>query len=434
MNKDIVLIMPNFNWQVNFDVQKDPPMGVLYIAAVLELNGYIVTIIDANAENLSLDAVMKKIKAIEPYFIGISANYSPLNNLALLLSKSIKEHNKDIIVAIGGNHATASYKYILGKSNNSVDFIIKGQGETILPNLLKALEQNEEINCIKGIAYIKNGKVISTEEQELIKNLDDIPMPAYHLVSMKLYDRYNIISSRGCPYKCTYCASSIISNKVFYRSPENIVNEIEYLVRNYGEKFFWFSDDTFTSNFEHTNKLLNLIIERNLKIKWSCLTRVNRTNKALLEKMKKAGCVYISYGVESGDIDILEKMNKKITLDEVKEALKMTKEAGIDMYTFFLIGYPGETIESVHESFNLIRETKPTGVSFAIVIPLPGTSLWEYLSERNYIDFDKINWDYLFAKSGKDKYENYSAQLASTWCNISAEDLVKLCEEAQKII
>lgn len=434
MLKNVVLIMPNFNWRIEFDIQKDPPMGIAYIGAVLELNGYKVTIIDANAEELTLDDVIAKIMKISPDFIGISANYSPLNNLAIELCEKIKDYNKNIIVSVGGNHATASYKYMLEKSNGAIDFVIKGQGETIILNLLESLGNGTEVSKVKGIAYIKNGEVICTEQQELIKNIDDIPMPAYHLLDMNLYDRYNIVSSRGCPYRCTYCASSVIVDKVAYRSPENIVREIEYLIKNYGQKIFWFSDDTFTSNFKHTNQLLNLIIKRNLNIKWSCLTRVNRTSKELLEKMKKAGCIYISYGVESGDANMLEKMNKKITLDQVREALRITKEIGIDMYTFFLIGYPGETIESVNKSFDLIREIKPTGASFAVVIPLPGTSLWNYLYEQGYLDYNRINWDYLFAKSGKDKYENYSAKLASTWCGIDEKKLVELCEQGQRLV
>lgn len=433
MYSNIALIMPNFNWNVKFDVQKDPPMGILYIGSVLESKGYNVSIIDANAENLSIVEVIERIITLKTNFVGISANYSPLNNLVLTLSQRIKAYDEDILIAVGGNHATASYKYMLEESNNNIDFIIRGQGETVVANLLEALNKNKNTNNVKGIAYIKEDQIICTQQEELIKNLDNIPIPAYHLVNMELYDRYNIISSRGCPYKCTYCASSVICDKVFYRTPENIINEIEHLLKNYGDKVFWFSDDTFTSNIKHTNELLDLMIKKNISIKWSCLTRVNKTNIEILKKMKKAGCLYVSYGVESGDVEILNKMNKKITLEDVREALKITKEAELEMYTFFLIGYPGETLESVYESFELIREIKPTGASFAVVIPLPGTSLWEYLYERGYIDYNKIKWDYLFAKSGGNKYEAYVAELASSWCDISPQKLLELCEEGQNL-
>ena len=433
MYNNIVLVMPNFNWRVDFDIQKDPPMGLLYIGAVLEKDGYDVSIIDANAENLSISQVVDRIVEKKATFVGISANYSPLNNLAQELSMKIKKANPNIIIGIGGNHATASDEFMLKNCNGNIDFILRGQGEKVFPSLLDALNHNIDLNLVKGISYIKENQIILNQDAEHIENLDELPLPAYHLIKMNLYDRYNLVSSRGCPFKCNYCASSVICKKVFYRSPENIVSEIEFLVNTYGKKFFWFSDDTFTSNINHTNKLLDIMIEKKLNIEWSCLTRVNKTNIEILEKMKRAGCKYVSYGVESGDIEMIEKMNKKITLKEVKDALEITKKAGLDMYTFFLIGYPGETMSSVIKSFDLIRETKPTGASFSVVIPLPGTSLWKYLVENNFIDFEKIEWDYLFAKSGKNKYESYSARLASSWCNLTQEELICLCEEGQKL-
>lgn len=433
MYRNITLVMPNFNWKVEFDVSNDLPMGLLYIGAVLENKGFKVRIIDANAEKLSMDEVVSKIMECNSHFVAISANYSPLNNLSLELSEKIKKANSKIIVGIGGNHATASYNFMLKISNGYVDFILRGQGELVIPELLDALNNKEELSSVKGIAYIRKGKIVLNSNNEEIYDLDRLPIPAYHLVNMNLYDRYTLVSSRGCPYKCTYCASSVICSCVSYRSPENIVDEIEFLIKKYGKKFFWFSDDTFTSNIKHTNKLLDLIIEKKIEIEWSCLTRVNKTNVDILKKMKDAGCKYVSYGVESGDIGIINKMNKNITLSEVKEALKITKEVGLDMYTFFLIGYPGENHETIKKSFDLIREIKPTGVSFAIVIPLPGTVLWEYLLENNYISYETIEWDYLFAKSGKQKYEKYSAELASSWCGLSKDELILLCNEGQNL-
>lgn len=435
MIKKILLIMPNFNWKVEFDVQKDPPMGVLYIAAVLEKEGFNVRIVDANAEGLTIDDVVNVVKEYEPQIIGISCNYAPLNNLSITLSERIKEVRKDIPIVIGGNHATASYKHILSKGKDVIDYIIRGQGETIFLNLVNTLNNKISIEKVNGIAYIKDNNIFSTQNEDSIKDLDELPMPAYHLLNMKIYNRYNIISSRGCPYNCNYCASNVVTGrKVTYRSTRNIVNEIKHLITNYGQKHFWFSDDTFTANYKHTNELLDLIIKENIKFDWSCLTRVNKTKLEILEKMKMAGCKYISYGVESGDIKMLQNMNKNIKLQDVKEALELTKQVGIDMYTFFLIGYPGETKDSIKSTFDLIREIKPTGASFAIVIPLPGTTLWEYLESENIIDYDSIEWDYLFAKSGKGKYVNYSAQLASKWCNIPANDLIELCKQGESLI
>ncbi len=433
MISKVLLIMPNFNWKVEFDIQKDPPMGLLYIAASLEQHGLEVQITDANAENLSMEEIIERIKDLAPDLVGISANYSPLNNPALMLSKRIKQYRKDLIIAIGGNHATASAGYMLENSENSVDFIMMGQGEKVFINLIDGLNAGKNLSEIRGISYMSENQTVCNDREDLIKDLDSLPVPAYHLLKMDLYDRYNIITSRGCPYKCNYCASNVICSKVAFRSPSKIVREMEYLLENYGAKHFWFSDDTFTSNYRHTSELLDGIIEKNLDISWSCLTRVNKTDKALLAKMKQAGCRYISYGIEGGDQAMLDSMNKKITLEEIREAMLITKEAGIDMYAFFLIGYPGETLETVEQSFKLIKETRPTGVSFAIVIPLPGTTLWDYLSGKGHISYESMEWDYLFAKSGKGKYENYAALLASSWCGIGPEELVSLCKKGEAL-
>ncbi len=433
MISKIQLIMPNFNWRAEFDIQKDPPVGLLYIASALLENGYFVEITDANAENLSADGVMERIASFNPDLIGISANFSPLHNSTLLLAERIKALDSGILVVAGGNHATACAEYMLEKSCGNIDFIARGQGETVLCNLVSGLNRGLDPGSIQGITYMRDGKALSTGSEALIDDLDSLPFPAYHLLKMELYDRYNLITSRGCPFRCNYCASGVICNRVRYRSPDKIAEEIEHLVSNYGYKHFWFSDDTFTSNFKHTNELLDKLIDKNLNISWSCLTRVNRTKRDLLEKMKRTGCRYISYGVESGDQSMLDRMNKRITLNEVQEALLLTKEAGIDMYAFFLIGYPGDTVETVEQSFKLIRETGLTGVSFAIVIPLPGTTLWRLLEDNGLIRYETIEWDCLFAKSGKGRYENYPARLAAGWCDIPADTLVELCRKGENL-
>ncbi len=433
MISKVQLIMPNFNWNAEFDIQKDPPVGLLYIAAVLLKNEYTVEITDANAENLSVDGVLERIEAFGPDLVGISANFSPLHNSALLLSKRIKAFDSSICVVVGGNHATACADYMLEESRGCIDYIARGQGETVLTNLINGLNGGLKQDHIRGISYLRNGKVVSNKPEALIDDLDGLPFPAYHLLNMSLYNRYNLITSRGCPFRCNYCASNVICNRVRYRSPDKIIEEIEYLITNFGNKHFWFSDDTFTANFKHTDELLDKMIEGHLNISWSCLTRVNRTKRGLLDEMKRAGCKYISYGVESGDQLMLDRMNKRITLDEVREALIMTKEAGIDMYAFFLIGYPGDTVTAVEQSFKLIQEVRPNGVSFAVVIPLPGTTLWRFLEDNNQIDYGSIEWDYLFAKTGKGQYENYPATLAAGWCDIPDDKLIELCRKGESL-
>ena len=203
----VTLIFPNYINREKFGDPSDPPLGIAYIAAVLRNEGYKVSIIDANAENLSDDNIIELLKQNDTKIVAISCNYSPLHNPTITLSERIKtEFNIPIIV--GGNHATAMAEKILS-SSYAIDYIVLGEGERTVLNLVKALENNTPLNQILGVAYRDEGKVCRTQDAPLIEDLDQIPDPAYDLLPMKKYNRYNIITSRGCPFKCTYCASNI---------------------------------------------------------------------------------------------------------------------------------------------------------------------------------------------------------------------------------
>lgn len=424
----VKLLVPNFTWRTKCDFKKDPPLGVLYIASVIRSESTKVNVIDAFSEDLSFENAMNKILEDLPDVLGISCNYSPLHNIVLDVVRYLKEVAPSITIVVGGNHATASHEHLLREANGNIDYIILGQGEYVFKAFLEKFREGIPQET-KGISYLNmKGAICKNEVIEII-DLKKMPLPAYDLVNMSLYDRYNVITSRGCPFNCNYCASNVITgNKVYYRDPYDVVTEIEYLIGNYGKKMIWFSDDTFTGNIEYTNRLLDIIISKELEIEWSCLTRVNRTNFELLEKMKEAGCKYISYGIETGDPEMLINLNKGIKLSEIKDALDATQRAGIEAYGFFLVGYPGENESTIQSTFDLIKKSALKGVSFAIVIPLPGTLLWQYLESNQLISWNEIQWDMLFAKSGYDDYERYVAELASGWCSLSAERLLEICE------
>ena len=432
----VVLLMPNTHSEVKLNLKKDPPIGILYIASVLRNAGYDLHVVDAFALNISLDEAVKRVLDLEPNYLGISCNYSPLHNITLKIADEIKAINSSINIFVGGNHATACANELLVQSNNSIDAICLGQGEKSVLAYLNAKKELLDFSTVCGVAYVSGNEIVINEKCSIIEDLDSIPFPAYDLIDMDIYDRYNIIASRGCPFACTYCASNVIVQKfVKYRSAQNILDEVEMLIAEYGEKMFWFSDDTFTANQKFANALMDEIAYRKVQFKWSCLTRVNKTSLKLLEKMKSNGCQYISYGVESGNDQILANMNKMIEKSEIKSAIELTKKANIDVYTFFLIGYPGENTQTIEDTFKLVHEINPTGASFAIVIPLPGTTMWNQLVSTQKIFFDEIEWDYLFATTGREsESERYSAKLASKWCNISEDELIKFYEIGNQII
>jgi len=423
----VTLIFPNYALRETFGNPSDPPLGIASIASVLEKQGYDVSIIDANAENLKLSDIRSRLNRIKPNIVAISCNYSPLHNPTLTIAAMVK-NEFNVQVVVGGNHATALDEYMINIGND-IDYITRGEGETVLPDLLSALQEQKDLASVKGLTYKKTGAIISNEDAHLINDLDTIPLPAYHLLKMNLYNRYNIITGRGCPYNCSYCASNVIfGRKVRYRSPKIVMDEIEYLLHNYGNKRFWFSDDTFTANKQYVHTLLDEIISRNVQIEWSCMTRVNSVSKDLLYRMKGAGCSYISYGIESGNPRMLRQMNKRISIDDIEKALILTKESGIDTYLFFLVGNIGENWDSIKDSYRLIRKTKPTGASFAIVIPLPGTRMFDDLIDKKLISIDTIEWDHLFAKIPGGNYEDYAASLASQWCDLTHDELIKACK------
>lgn len=432
MISKVTLIFPNYVIREKFGEPSDPPLGIAYIASVLQQKGYEVNIIDANAENLTIEEIYHRLVQLKPDVICISCNYSPLHNPTLEIAKMVKR-KFGLPVIIGGNHATALAEYIL-KISQDIDFVVRGEGEIILPELLKELENGNFSPDIKGIAFKKGKSIFNTGDAPLISNLDILPMPAYHLLPMNKYKRYNIITSRGCPFNCSYCAANVIfRRKVRYRSPESVADEIEYLLKNYGKKHFWFSDDTFITNPQYTYLLLEKLAKKNLDITWSCLTRVDRIERKLLEEMKNCGCIYISYGIESGSQEILNRMGKRIKVEEILTALKFTQEAGIKQYGFFLIGFPGENWNTVMDSYKLIYSSRLDGAAFNILIPLPGTKLMDELLKHNFLKIEEINWDYLFARTPDEKYEMYSATLASRWTELSPEELIEACKIGHRL-
>ena len=421
------MLFPNYICRERFGDPSDPPLGIAYIAATLRNAGYTVSIIDANAENLSNYDIVQLLKQYNTDLVAISCNYSPLHNPTLRLSGRIKAEF-DIPVIVGGNHATAMAEKIL-LSTHTIDYVVLGEGERVMLNLIQALETDTPVHQIEGIAFRVGNTVYRTPDAPLIEDLDLIPDPAYDLLPMEKYTRYNIITSRGCPFRCTYCASNIIfRRKVRYRSPKRVVDEIEFLIQRYGLKHFWFSDDTFTTNTGYTLSLLDEMQRRALKITWSCLTRIDVVKREVLERMKESGCSYISYGIESGNQHQLDAIGKKITTTEILQTLELTHDVGIVQYGFFIVGFPGESKESIMDSFALIMNSKLDGAAFNILIPLPGTQMMEYLVRNRLIDPDIIQWDFLFARTPDESHESYSANLASNWTdNLTGKDLVEAC-------
>ena len=390
---DVSLVNPRYSeFYGSFTKAKEmtssspPPLGLEYIAVMLEMNGHNVQIIDAEVEKLTVEETVKKVRHTNPDIIGFTAT-TPVIKRAHKISILLKEENPDLISIVGGPHPTALPIETL-KEFDFFDYVVKGEGEYTITELLKSIENKREIDDIQGIAFRKEGEIIETSNRPFINPIDDLPFPARHLIDRSKYiietvhgerGRFATIqTSRGCPFKCIFCFP-VLGNKTRYRSPENVLSELKILKKKYKIDVVGFVDDTWTLNIKRAKEICDLIIGEGIDIEWGCTTRVSPIDKELLEKMKKAGCVRVNFGVESGDPEILKVTKKGITIDQAKKAFKMTKEVGMETVAYFIIGHPYETRESMKKTFELAKTLKPDVAEFSIMTPFPKTELDEMI-------------------------------------------------------
>lgn len=413
-----------------------PPLGLGYIASELLRQGHDVIIYDKNAKfafykdirqvNLKL---MDQIKIFQPDIVGISAT-TPLIQDAFSSAELVKKYNHNIKVILGGVHGTALPRETL-KSCTNIDIIIRGEGELTFAEL--CIEYNLE--KVQGIAYRNSyGEIILTGNRTINMNIDSILYPARQLFDMPFYLQpstqiifgYNcsatsIISSRGCPNACSFCAGPIMSqNKVRLHSVDYTITEIEMLIKNYGVSGLFFVDEMFTANKERVLSLCHKMIKKgiNTQLVWGAQLRVDYIDYEMLMIMKEAGCVQVEYGFESGSSSILKEMNKNITVERCIEASNITKKAGIRQLANIIVGWPTERLEDLKKTVQLVKQTKPDFVSWHEFKPLPGAKAWKYAKE-NHIEeesFEK-NKPFIFCNV----LENERKRMVELYMNASME-------------
>jgi radical SAM superfamily enzyme YgiQ (UPF0313 family) len=376
----------------------------MYIAAVVEREGYNVKIIDDYLEKLSQINLSKRILQYKPDIVGISIACTNFYE-GLRVAKLIKTIS-DAFVVIGGPHATLRAKSFI--EYPEVDAVVLGEGEYTLLEIIKRIEMDQSLEGCKGCYCKVNGKVIYNDLRERIKDLDSLPLPARHLVRNKSYPRTysfggikrpvdTVSTSRGCPYNCTFCSSREIWGPLYrYRSAEDVVDEIELLIKKYGTRGIYFREDNFTLNKKRVINLCDELIKRNMKIEWECSSRVDLVDKELLKKMREAGCKFIWYGFESGSPKTLEIISKGITVEKSRKAAKITKEAGIGIGGSFMIGIPGETKKDVIKTYNFIKELALTRVSLAHFLGVPDCQLYREIIKNKW--YDSCDGEFFFVK------------------------------------
>lgn len=390
---NILLINPPYvnqaNSKAHLPVQMKPPLGLLYLAAMLQKNNFHVNIIDAPAKKYEVPDIQKRILRLHPDLIGFYTTSFSLPAIFNLIS-FIKNRTRAYTV-IGGPHVTHHPSSV---EELSADYGMIGDCEKSFINLLKTIKNKKKLQGIPGLIY-KDNKDFRITKKASLKYLNDLPFPARELVDSEdyytpLFDGNKVtslITSRGCPGNCVFCA---LLDKGTYttRSPENVVKEMEMLERT-GYHYIEIQDDFFTLDNKRVKKICDLMLDKNLKIKWGCETKINSVNKELLDLMKKAGCMNIKYGIESGSERIrTQVINKPLDNNKITSMMDYSKKIGLDTVAYFTFGNPTETKDEIEKTIKLAKKLNPDYVSFHLLTPLPGSRLFDIALKEKKIGSD----------------------------------------------
>jgi anaerobic magnesium-protoporphyrin IX monomethyl ester cyclase len=395
-------------------------LGLSYIASLLSSNGHDISIYNAdyldndeyinqrqifdNYDNYKLvlndlnnplwKEIESKIIEFKPDIIGLTmltANYK----VDKIIAGIAKKINKDIKIIIGGTHATIDPDNTL--KNDEFDYLVRGEGELTFLELIEGKDKKS----IKGLSYKQNNKIIQNEKRPFIKDLDILPFPSRDLFinNTKYMDFGNIITGRGCPYTCVFCASQKIwERKVRFRSPQNVIEEIKDLKSKFNPSIIYFIDDTFTLIKSRAKNICRKMIEEKINIPWKCDTRVDKLDYELVNLMKEAGCIRIKIGVETGSENMHNKIKKKLTLDKIRKGVKIIKSVGLPLTVYLMAGFPGETNRDIKDTIEFAKEIDADYYSLSIVAPYLGTEIYdEFIKSGNNIV--KEHWEYFYHQS-----------------------------------
>jgi radical SAM superfamily enzyme YgiQ (UPF0313 family) len=379
-------------------VTKHFPTGLLYLAAALEKEGVQVHIIDYVIGRYTPEQYKEKIREIDPDLVGINC-FSFDTKPAFEIAKLTRESLPQTHITMGGPHATGLPEHALNSPD--VDSVVIGEGEETLKDLVAALKRKQSLKSVRGLAYKENQRIVINPSREHIKDVDSILFPAYHLINLDAYFEFpdphgmatrserfmSILTSRGCPYSCTYCHNTF--GKLFRpRSAENVIEEMKLLYNRYGIREFHIEDDSFNIDLERAEKILDLILERGFKISMQFPNgiRADRLNERFVSKLRKAGTFMAAIGVESASPRVLAQIKKNLDLTKIAAAAKLLAKHRILVWGYFMIGFLDETRGEMQQTMDFARSLKLHFASFSIAIPYPGTELFEQVRDR--IDFD----------------------------------------------
>lgn len=377
------------------------------MSSYLKKKGYDqISFIDGLGEKVTFPKLKKLVQTINPDLAGITAT-TLVYHRAVEVARLIKELNPKIVTVLGGPHPAAMQSDIF-KIDKAFDIVVYGEGEQTLYEIINALNSGNSLTNVQGIIYRNEAKVVQNKAMPYIENLDEIPFPdrdllplhwqnLYHpnLARIKRWPVTSTITSRGCPFRCAFCDHSTFGKKFRAHSAEYVVNEMEVLAMKYGIKEVAIEDDTFSMSKKRVIDICERLIRKNLNLTWSCLARIDTVDKSLLELMKRAGCWLVGYGLESGSVKMLKKMRKNITLERAREVIYWSSKSGLHTRAFFIIGHPGETLNSVLETITYAKSLPLHAATFCLMYPIPNTESYNMATSGQYgsfkMDFNQVS-------------------------------------------
>ncbi|GFE61054.1 B12-binding domain-containing radical SAM protein [Geobacter sp. AOG2] len=391
-----------------------PPLGIMSIAAWLERHGIEVEIIDCYATPMEVDDLADEVIRRKPDAVGFSTTTSAFHE-GYRIASAVKERDAGIVTVFGGAHPCTMGAPLLD-GFPAIDFLVIGEGEQTMLELAQAGFMGAE--SLPGIAFRRDGRGVATAPRELIANLDDLPFPAYHLLpgfpkrytlplfSFPTAPNTSIISSRGCPYACSYCDRSVFSRGFRFNSPEYIVEHVAMLNRNYGIRHVFFYDDLFTFDRKRVAEFCDLKAKKRLNVTYNCIARLEHVDAELLSLLKRSGCWQVNFGIESGDPEVLRKHRKFYGLDEVGMKLQMVKKAGMRVKGLFMIGLPGEDETAIRRTIDYALSLPLEEINVTKFTPFPGAPIYKTIREQGEFDekWELMNcMNFVFVPTGMTK-------------------------------
>lgn len=372
------------------------PLGMLYISSFLERKGFSNEVFDTTFS--SLKELQEELIKVKPDVLAIYVNLmTKLNVLEII--KFTKSNLNQTKIILGGPEIKYNANDFL---NFGADYLVIGEGEETSFELIKALNENrfDDIKNINGLGFSENNKIIFTEERSKLKEIDSLPFPNRDKVNLKLYldawkerhgeNAISVSTMRGCPYTCKWCSRAVYGLSYRRRSPKNVCDELELIEKDYSPDTLWFVDDVFTISHKWLSEFKNVLSERKLKIKYECITRADRLNENVIKDLKASGCFRVWIGAESGSQKVIDLMDRRVDVNQVREMIKLAQKYSIQAGTFIMLGYPGETEEDIEETIKHLKESNPEYFTITVAYPIKGTELFTEIEASQIRNF---KWD-----------------------------------------